>query len=194
MTKKKSKFLSLIVGIMLLILLIGVIVRLAGESVIVAEIAVTYQGRTYKKNTSGLELTPGASIDVKLRDAQEDYTVRIYATGSAKTDFAFTVGGVVYSWQQDIVTANGGRGEDFTDAFAVTKTKTGFTLDGGIEKALKDIWQEEEILLPANIPAGDRFRMELTSGKTTLTLGFSVQEPGSVGVEKIELSPVELVF
>ena len=59
---------------------------------------------------------------------------------------------------------------------------------------MRDVWPDAEIELPENIPAGDRFRMEITSGKSTLTVGFSVREPGSVGVEKIELSPGEIVF
>ena len=59
---------------------------------------------------------------------------------------------------------------------------------------MRDIWQDEAIELPENIPAGDRFRLEIRSGKTTLTVGFSVKEPGNIGVEKIELSPGEIVF
>ena len=59
---------------------------------------------------------------------------------------------------------------------------------------MKDIWPVAEIELPEELPAGDRFRMEIRSGKTTLTVGFSVKEPGSVGVEKIELAPVRSYF
>ena len=94
----------------------------------------------------------------------------------------------------EIAGANGGSGEDFTDAFEVTQTESGFTIACGVEKALRDIWQDEAIELPENIPAGDRFRLEVTSGKNTLTVSFSVKEPGNIGVEKIELSPGEIVF
>ena len=63
-----------------------------------------------------------------------------------------------------------------------------------MEKALRDIWAGEEIVLQEEIPAGDRFRLEIRSGKTTLTVSFSVKEPGSVGVQGVELSPGEIVF
>jgi len=83
---------------------------------------------------------------------------------------------------------------DPADAFEGRQTESGFTIACGLEKALRDIWQDEEIELPENIPAGDRFRLEVTSGKNTLTVSFSVKEPGNIGVEKIELNPGEIVF
>lgn len=120
--------------------------------------------------------------------------MKIYAQGTEETDFTFTVNGTAHSWYESIARVNQGKGEDFTEVFEVEKTETGFTLSGGIEKALRDVWPDAEIELPENIPAGDRFRMEITSGKSTLTVGFSVRKPGNIGVEKIELSPGEIVF
>ena len=120
--------------------------------------------------------------------------MKIYALGTEENDFAFTVAGTEYSWSEDIAGANGGRGEEFTDAFEVEKTDAGFTISCGVEKALRDIWADEEIVLPEEIPAGDRFRLEIRSGKTTLTVSFSVKDPGTIGVEGIELTPGEIVF
>ena len=192
--KTGKKILTAVIVLLVLILSLGLLSRLFGGFIGRPEITLTYAGESYKKSVSGLKIEPESEFGIKLRDKSAGYAVKIYAQGTEETDFTFTVGGTEYSWQKDIAGTNGGRGEDFTEVFEVEKTETGFTLSGGIEKALRDVWPDAEIELPENIPAGDRFRMEITSGKSTLTIGFSVQEPGSVGVEKIELSPGEIVF
>ena len=196
MSRKKTgnRILTAVIVLLVLILSLGLLSRLFGGFIGRPEITLTYAGENYKKSVSGMKIEPESEFGIKLRDKSAGYAVKIYAQGTEETDFTFTVNGTVYSWQQDIAGANGGRGEEFTDAFEMTQTETGFTLSCGVEKALKDIWPDEEIELPENIPAGDRFRMEITSGKSTLTFGFSVREPGSIGVEKIELSPGEIVF
>ena len=196
MSRKKTgnRILTAVIVLLVLILSLGLLSRLFGGFIGRPEITLTYAGENYKKSVSGMKIEPESEFGIKLRDKSAGYAVKIYAQGTEETDFTFTVNGTVYSWQQDIAGANGGRGEEFTDAFEMAQTETGFTLSCGVEKALKDIWPDEEIELPENIPAGDRFRMEITSGKSTLTFGFSVREPGSIGVEKIELSPGEIVF
>ena len=189
--KTGKRILTALIVILVLILSLGVLSRLIGISG--NQITLTYGGESYKKSVSGLEIAPESEFGVKLRDKSAEYEVKIYAAGTEETDFTFTVGGTEYSWQKDIAGANGGRGEDFTDAFEVTQTDTGFTVSCGVEKALRDIWQDAEIELP-EVPAGDRFRMEITSGKTTLTVSFSVKEPRNIGVEGVELTPGEIVF
>lgn len=196
MSKSKSKTkraLTVITVIILLILSLGLLSRLLGGIVGGSGITLTYNGTQYKTSVEGLEIAPESEFGVKLRDKKSTYTIKVYAAGTEAGDFTFTVGGKEYGWQKDIAGANGGKGEDFTDAFEVTQTDAGFTISCGVEKALRDIWQDEAIVLP-EIPAGDRFRMEVTSGKTTLTIGFSVKEPGNIGVEGVELTPGEIVF
>ena len=189
-----KRILTALIVILVLILSLGVLSRLFGGIVVGRGITLTYAGESYKKSVEGLEIAAESEFGVKLRDKSAEYEVKIYAAGTEETDFTFTVGGKEYSWQKDIAGANVGRGEEFTDVFEVEKTDTGFRISCGLEKALRDIWQDEAIELPENIPAGDRFRLEIRSGKTTLTFGFSVKEPGNIGVEKIELSPGEIVF
>lgn len=190
--KTGKRILTALIVILVLILSLGLLSRLIGISG--NQITLTYAGESYKKSVSGLEIAAESEFGVKLRDKSAEYEVKIYAAGTEETDFTFTVGGKEYSWQKDIAGANVGRGEEFTDVFEVEKTEKGFKISGGIKKVLKDIWPGKEIILPEELPAGDRFRMEIRSGKTTLTVGFSVKEPGSVGVEKIELAPGEIVF
>ena len=192
--KTGNRILTAVIVLLVLILSLGLLSRLFGGFIGRPEITLTYAGESYKKSVSGLKIEPESEFGIKLRDKSAGYAVKIYAQGTEETDFAFTVNGTAYSWQKDIAGANGGQGEEFSAAFEMTQTETGFTISCGVEKALRDIWTDAEIGLPENIPAGDRFRMEITSGKNTLTVGFSVQEPGSVGVEKIELSPGEIVF
>lgn len=195
MAKKTGKrILTALIVILVLILSLGVLSRLFGGIVVGRGITLTYAGESYKKSVSGLKIEPESEFGVKLRDKSAGYAVKIYASATEETDFTFTVGGKEYSWQKDIAGANGGRGEEFTEVFEIEKTEKGFKISGGIKKVLKDIWPVAEIELPEELPAGDRFRMEIRSGKTTLTVGFSVKEPGSVGVEKIELAPGEIVF
>ena len=192
MSKTSSKVktaVTVILVIMLLILSLGLLARFT--NVFGNKIAVTYNGTKITKDFEGLEIESGTEIEVR---APGEYEVKIYAAGTEATDFTFTVGGTEYSWVEDIAGANGGRGEEFTEVFEIEKTEKGFKISGGIKKVLKDIWPVAEIELPEELPAGDRFRMEIRSGKTTLTVGFSVKEPGSVGVEKIELAPGEIVF
>lgn len=190
--KTGKRILTALIVILVLILSLGVLSRLIGISG--NQITLTYGGESYKKSVSGLEIAPESEFGVKLRDKSAEYEVKIYAAGTEENDFAFTVAGTEYSWQKDIAGANGGRGEEFTEVFEIEKTEKGFTISGGIKKVLKDIWPVAEIELPEELPAGDRFRMEIRSGKTTLTVGFSVKEPGSVGVQGVELNPGEIVF
>ena len=192
--KTGKRILTALIVILVLILSLGVLSRLFGGIVVGRGITLTYAGESYKKSVEGLEIAPRSEFGIKLRDKSASYEVKIYASGTEETDFTFTVGGKEYSWQKDIAGANGGSGEDFTEVFEIEKTEKGFKISGGIKKVLKDIWPGKEIILPEELPAGDRFRMEIRSGKTTLTVGFSVKEPGSVGVEKIELAPGEIVF
>ena len=192
MSKRSSKLKTAVMVILVIILLIlslGLLGRLT--NVFGNKITVRYNGTKITKDFGGLEIESGTEIEVK---APGEYEVKIYAEGSAESDFSFTVDGEEYSWVEDIAGANGGRGEEFTEVFEIEKTEKGFKISGGIKKVLKDIWPVAEIELPEELPAGDRFRMEIRSGKTTLTVGFSVKEPGSVGVEKIELAPGEIVF
>ena len=190
--KTGKRILTALIVILVLILSLGVLSRLIGISG--NQITLTYGGESYKKSVSGLEIAPESEFGVKLRDKSAEYEVKIYAEGTEENDFAFTVAGTEYSWQKDIAGANGGRGEEFTEVFEIEKTEKGFTISCGVEKALRDIWAGEEIVLPEEIPAGDRFRLEIRSGKTTLTVSFSVKDPGTIGVEKIELNPGEIVF
>ena len=192
MSKRSSKVKTAVMVILVIILLIlslGLLGRLT--NVFGNKITVRYNGTKITKDFEGLEIESGTEIEVR---APGEYEVKIYAAGTEATDFTFTVGGTEYSWVEDIAGANGGRGEEFTEVFEIEKTEKGFKISGGIKKVLKDIWPVAEIELPEVLPAGDRFRMEIRSGKTTLTVGFSVKEPGSVGVEKIELAPGEIVF
>ena len=192
--KTGKRILTALIVILVLILSLGVLSRLLGGVVGGSGITLTYGGKSYKNSVEGLEIAAESEFGVKLRDKSASYEVKIYALGTEENDFAFTVAGTEYSWQKDIAGANNGRGEEFTDAFEVTQTGAGFTISCGVEKALRDIWADEAIELPENIPAGDRFRLEIRSGKNTLTVGFSVKEPGNIGVEKIELNPGEIVF
>lgn len=187
--KTGKRILTALIVILVLILSLGLLGRLT--NVFGNKITVRYNGTKITKDFEGLEIESGTEIEVR---APGEYEVKIYAAGTEATDFTFTVGGKEYSWQKDIAGANGGRGEEFTEVFEIEKTEKGFKISGGIKKVLKDIWPVAEIELPEELPAGDRFRMEIRSGKTTLTVGFSVKEPGSVGVEKIELAPGEIVF
>ena len=189
-----KRILTALIVILVLILSLGVLSRLFGGIVVGRGITLTYAGESYKKSVEGLEIAPRSEFGIKLRDKSASYEVKIYALGTEENDFAFTVGGTEYSWSEDIAGANGGRGEEFTDAFEVEKTDAGFTISCGVEKALRDIWAGEEIVLPEEIPAGDRFRLEIRNGKNTLTVSFSVKDPGTIGVEKIELNPGEIVF
>lgn len=192
-SKKRNKILTAIIVIIVLILTLGLLGRLTGGLIPGTELTVTYNGRSYKSDATGLEIAPESEFGVKLGDEKAGYEVKIYAAGSAETDFIFTVAGTEYSWYADIAGANGGQGEDFTSAFEVTQTESGFTVSCGLEKALRDIWPNAEIELP-EVPAGDRFRMEVTSGKTTLTIGFSVKETGYNPVTGIGLEPGEIIF
>lgn len=192
--KTGKRILTALIVILVLILSLGLLSRLLGGIVGGSGITLTYAGESYKSSVSGLEIAAESEFGVKLRDKSASYEVKIYALGTEENDFAFTVGGKEYSWSEDIAGANGGRGEEFTDAFEVTQTGAGFTISCGVEKALRDIWADEEIVLPEEIPAGDRFRLEIRSGKNTLTVSFSVKDPGTIGVEGIELTPGEIVF
>ena len=197
MSKSKSKVktaVTVILVIMLLILSLGLLGRLT--NVFGNKIEVTYNGTKITKDFEGLEIESGTEIEVK---APGEYEVKIYAEGSAESDFSFTVDGEEYSWVEDIAGANGGQGEDFTEVFEIEKTENGFKISGGIRTVLKDIWPGKDIELPKEIPDGDKFRMEITSGDKTLKIGFWLPEemempPSGGDVEKVEIYPGEIIF
>ena len=197
MSKTSSKVktaVTVILVIMLLILSLGLLGRLT--NVFGNKIEVTYNGTKITKDFEGLKIESGTEIEVK---APGEYEVKIYAEGSAESDFSFTVDGEEYSWVEDIAGANGGQGEEFTEVFEIEKTEKGFKISGGIKKALKDIWPGKEIELPKEIPGGDKFRMEITSGDKTLKIGFWLPEetempPSGGDVEKVEIYPGEIIF
>ena len=197
MSKTSSKVktaVTVILVIMLLILSLGLLARLT--NVFGNKIEVTYNGTKITKDFEGLKIESGTEIEVK---APGEYEVKIYAEGSAESDFSFTVDGEEYSWVEDIAGANGGRGEEFTEVFEIEKTEKGFKISGGIKKVLKDIWPGKEIILPEELPAGDRFRMEIRSGDKTLKIGFWLPEeteipPSGGDVEKVEIYPGEIIF
>ena len=172
MSKTSSKVktaVTVILVIMLLILSLGLLARFT--NVFGNKIAVTYNGTKITKDFEGLEIESGTEIEVK---APGEYEVKIYAEGSAES-------------------------EDFTEVFEIEKTEKGFKISGGIQKALKDIWPEKEIILPEEIPGGDKFRMEITSGDKTLKIGFWLPEeteipPSGGDVEKVEIYPGEIIF
>lgn len=130
--KTGKRILTALIVILVLILSLGLLSRLIGVSG--NQITLTYAGESYKSSASGLEIAPRSEFGVKLRDKSASYEVKIYALGTEENDFAFTVGGTEYSWSEDIAGANGGRGEEFTDAFEVEKTDAGFTISCGVEK------------------------------------------------------------
>lgn len=197
MSKTSSKVktaVTVILVIMLLILSLGLLARFT--NVFGNKVEVTYNGTKITKDFEGLEIESGTEIEVK---APGEYEVKIYAEGIAEKDFSFTVDGREYSWVEDIAGANGGVGEEFTEVFEIEKTEKGFKFSGGIKKALKDIWPEKEIILPEEIPSGDKFRMEITSGDKTLKIGFWLPEetempPSGGDVEKVEIYPGEIIF
>lgn len=197
MSKTSSKVktaVTVILVIMLLILSLGLLARFT--NVFGNKIEVTYNGTKITKDFEGLEIESGTEIEVK---APGEYEVKIYAEGIAESDFSFTVDGEEYSWSEDIAGANSGVGEEFTEVFEIEKTEKGFKISGGIQKALKDIWPEKEIILPEEIPSGDKFRMEITSGDKTLKIGFWLPEetempPSGGDVEKVEIYPGEIIF
>ena len=197
MSKTRSKVktaVTVILVIMLLILSLGLLARFT--NVFGNKIEVTYNGTKITKDFEGLEIESGTEIEVK---APGEYEVKIYAEGSAENDFSFTVDKEEYSWVEDIAGANGGRGEDFTEVFEIEKTEKGFKISGGIKKVLKDIWPGKDIELPEELPSGDKFRMEITSGDKTLKIGFWLPEeteipPSGGDVEKVEIYPGEIIF
>ena len=96
MSKTSSKVktaVTVILVIMLLILSLGLLARLT--NVFGNKIAVTYNGTKITKDFEGLEIDSGTEIEVK---APGEYEVKIYAEGSAESDFSFTVDGREYSW------------------------------------------------------------------------------------------------
>ena len=114
--KTGKRILTALIVILVLILSLGLLSRLLGGIVGGSGITLTYAGESYKSSDSGLEIAAESEFGVKLRDKSASYEVKIYALGTEENDFAFTVGGTEYSWSEDIAGANGGRGEEFTDA------------------------------------------------------------------------------
>ena len=92
MSKTRSKVktaVTVILVIILLILSLGLLARFT--NVFGNKIAVTYNGTKITKDFEGLEIDSGTEIEVK---APGEYEVKIYAEGSAESDFSFTVDGI----------------------------------------------------------------------------------------------------
>ena len=157
--KKKHTGITVIVMILVLVLSLGLLARLMGG--FGKEVALIYDGTKIAKNVEKLEVVQGSEIEIKLKNKDAGYDVKIY-------------------------------GEEFSEVL-IQRTEKGFKVVGGVREALQDKYGSG-VELPKELPSGDLFRMEITSGKTTLKIGFSVKENEYIGVEKVELQPGELIF
>lgn len=187
MSKRKSKFSWAIVMILVVAALIGAVAYLTnGFQSEIATFYVKYAGQTIVRDCTGLKVKSGEKFELGSVEGEvADYEVRIYASGTAATDFSFTIGGEEYSWYQDVVK----NGWEFTDYFGVERNGSQFSFQTvGFSSVLQGRFPGREISWTGALPA-EVFRLEITAGKSTLKIGFQPY----VDITGVEL-PGELVI
>lgn len=192
-TKKKSD-----IGKRLLILLLTIIVLTAVAFAAIAGIAyfrknqfsLSHGEEKYTENGS-ITLTSGDEIKV---NAPERYSV-VIAAKEAENDFEFKVGADIFKWSEM-------KGKVFTNAFALTQTGNGFTVQynnslsdmisavfGGRGVTIDETADAEKVL------GAELFTLTVMSADKTISLNFKLDcklgtvgaldgsEPGIGGVE-----------
>lgn len=182
--RKKNGIITVFVIILILLLSFGLIIRFFNPF---ETIGVTMNGKEISNETTNLIIS---SKDTFTVECKSPYELKIYGAGDEQTDFIFTADGQEYSWYKDVASADNGKGKDFTKAFNISRNGKNFTLSGTVNALLAEVYNADEIVLPASLPQGDKFRLEII-GKNickelVLALGFDLSY--------IFITPDEIVF
>ncbi len=173
--KKKSRagtVIATIAAILILALVVGLIYKLTnGFNSDPKTFAVEHNGKLIVNDETGVSVSSGDTFTIKrLTNKSQDYDIKIYAAGTEETDFTFTIGAEEYSWYGDLVKPK----VELTGGFTIKKDGDSFNITGGLRSALENYAAGLGIGMPETIPAGDRFRMEITVGKSVMKIGFTI--------------------
>ena len=190
--KKEGKTKSILLTLLLLLLCAAVLAAGGfGIAYLVTDgfgkdgdrVAVTYEGRTYVRETEGLVLAiPEAEFTVQSLDREEaEYTVTIVAKAGA--EFEFKIGLETYRWSDM-------KGKDFTAGFRIERTEEGFRMEfGGIQEIVAAV-QSGAVVEEDAYQGGDVFELVIGSGDRQIRLGFGIGYP----VTGIELDPSVIII
>lgn len=170
--RKNSNIVGIVIAIALLALIIGVIAFLTnGFKSGIKTFTVNIDGRTFMNDTDNVTLSSESEIIVTNLFA-DDYAVSVHANATDTNDFIFYVGNEKYTWADDAT------GNDFTDCFLIAKTDNGFTIAyDGIAGILSSKFPNYNIFV-ATAPEdkNNLFTLIVTSGTSSITLGFTLSE------------------
>lgn len=143
---------------------------------------ITYGNETIRKNVDNIYILDSGTFTLNYKDKDtDDIKVKILAVELSE-DLYFEADGKEYSWNQDIYR---GKVQNFTDCFDVQidNENNTITIQGNLLKALKKAGSVEEITFLSPLPTEDMFRLEISSGKTTIDIGCCIYS----AVDNIEL-------
>ena len=192
MARRKSKAVAIILAIVLIVLFTGAIGACAwltnGFQDEPKTFGVTVNGKLYVNNVDNLVLDKQTTITVTT-PFSDGYEAVIY-TKALADNFTFKVGDEEYNWA-DTHTMPFNAGFVFVvdgDTFTLSYTNL-----AGIIATVLD-YNVNDICVP-DAPDGDLFEMRITSGNSTITLGFTLTDlGGNANVSGIILDEDEIIF
>lgn len=183
-SKSDGGLLKALALILLVVIVIGIIAKLTnGFTSSAKSFAVRRNGEMIYNDVSNLTMT-GTEV-YELVPGETEYDVKIYAYGTAETEFTFRKGEEDgYSWMKNVVNVKGGT--DLTSCFEIEKSEGTFKVKYPVFEKILDKWSpSKKITLPDKVPPGDRFVMVITCRNSSISLKFNTDyEVKSVGLNK----------
>lgn len=190
--QNKSKIISIITWVIVLLLLvgaIGAIIHFTGinkddiTDIVKPVFRVEYDGKVYKADTENvIDLPQSGQARFEVKGTNK-YTVIIAPNVTAETDFDYTVNGKTYPY---------GGEKDLSFAFDLKKYDSAFTLsadnDYSLESVLSKIWGVDDISVNEhdNFPL---YRIVVTSSN-----GETIEMLFGSRVDGVIISPDKIIF
>lgn len=160
-----KKFLQTLAIFLVFVVLVGVISNItdAFTSSNDKSFGVIVGEEEYRVDTAELSVTQGETLKIKHYDGDEKIKLKVTAVAVAR-DWYFEVGGLLYSWNQNVVR----KGVDLTQFFdiKIDQEANTITVNGTMSGMLTKFYNGSEIAFPNVLPSADMLQFEIKSGDT----------------------------
>lgn len=190
---RNSPLVNIIIYVVIALLAVGciglIVVMTDGFGGKIQSFYVTIDEKNIMESDSNYLMSKGEYTDVKVNflkddEENENYTIKIVPTATEGSDFDFTSGGIVYSFQQTA---------DYTAGFTIQRNDTGFLIrpKGNLETVIEAAYGAEIENLNA-LSYDNMFTMIISSAdeKSNIYIQFSILEP----VTDVTLDKEAIIF
>ena len=117
----------------------------------------------YRVDTADLSFTQGETLKIKHHDGDEKIKLKVTAVAVPR-DWYFEVGGMLYSWNQQVVR----KGADLTQFFdiKIDQEANTITINGTMSGMLTKFYNGSEVAIVEKMPTANMLCFEIKSGDT----------------------------